>query len=98
MSVFEAIMLLCFGSAWPFSIYTSYTSKTAKGKSLVFLVVLLIGYFAGTMHKIFYSLDYVIILYILNFCLVAIDTLLYFRNLRLDLIKQNNQEKNKFTS
>jgi ABC-type multidrug transport system permease subunit len=85
MSIFETIMLLCFGSAWPFSIYTSYKSRTAKGKSLLFLVVLLIGYFAGTMHKILYSFDYVIILYILNFLLIAIDTLLYFRNRRLDL-------------
>lgn len=84
MSFFEAIMLLCFGSAWPFAIYTSYKARTAKGKSVFFLLVLLIGYFSGIIHKIFYSLDYVIILYILNLCLVAIDTTLYFRNKRLD--------------
>lgn len=83
-SIFEIIMLLCFGSAWPFSIYTSYKSKTAKGKNLFFLIVLLVGYLSGVMHKAFFSFDYAIILYILNFFLIAVDTLLYFRNRRFD--------------
>jgi len=87
MSIFETLMLLCFGCAWPISIYTSYKTRTAKGKSLFFLVVLLIGYFSGVMHKIFYSFDLVIILYILNFCMIAIDTGLYVRNKRLDKIQ-----------
>lgn len=88
MSIFEAVMLLCFGSAWPFAIYTSYKARTAKGKSLFFLVVLLIGYFAGILHKVFFSFDYIIILYILNFCLIAVDTALYFRNRKLDLTRR----------
>ena len=37
MSGFEAVMMLCFGSAWPFSIYKSYTSRSNKGKSVWFL-------------------------------------------------------------
>lgn len=88
MSIFEAVMLLCFGSAWPFAIYTSYKARTAKGKSLFFLVVLLIGYFAGLLHKVFFSFDYIIILYILNFCLIAVDSALYFRNRKLDLTRR----------
>ncbi|NLP43272.1 MAG: hypothetical protein GX351_01465 [Peptococcaceae bacterium] len=84
MSIFEAVMLLCFGFAWPFSIYTSFKSKTAKGKSILFLLVLLIGYLAGITHKILYSFDYIIALYILNFCFVFIDTILYFRNRKYD--------------
>ncbi|TCX49294.1 MULTISPECIES: hypothetical protein [unclassified Dehalobacter] len=87
LSIFETIMLLCFGSAWPFSIYSSYKARTAKGKSLFFLVVLLIGYLSGILHKMIYSFDYVIILYILNFCLIAVDTGLYFRNKRLDALR-----------
>lgn len=87
MSIFEVIMLLCFGSAWPFSIYTSYKSRTAKGKNLFFLVVILIGYLSGIIHKIFYSFDYVIILYALNFTLIAIDIMLYARNRRLDRLR-----------
>lgn len=88
MSIFETIMLLCFGAAWPFSIYTSYKTKTAKGKSVFFLIVLLIGYFAGIMHKIFYSYDLVLILYLLNCSMVFIDIVLYFRNRRYDLLRK----------
>ncbi len=83
MSFFEALMLLCFGAAWPFSIYRSYTSKSVRGKSLGFLLILLAGYVAGILHKIFYSFDYVIYLYILNLVMVSLDTMLYLRNCRL---------------
>lgn len=80
MSIFESIMLLCFGAAWPFSIYRSYKSRSTAGKSLIFSVLLLIGYISGILHKIFYSYDNVIILYIINSIMVAIDILLYMRN------------------
>ncbi|HOW81002.1 MAG TPA: hypothetical protein PK573_00450 [Spirochaetota bacterium] len=80
MSVFEIIMLICFGAAWPFSIWRSYRSRSIGGKSLAFLVIVLIGYSAGIIHKIYYSNDRVIILYIVNFIMVGIDTILYLRN------------------
>ena len=78
--IFETLMLICFGAAWPLSIYKSYTSKSVEGKSVSFLFVLLAGYIFGILHKVIYSYDYVIYLYILNFILVSIDTALYFRN------------------
>lgn len=78
------MMLLCFGAAWPSSIYKSYTSRTSKGKSIVFLVIVLIGYFAGILHKVFYNMDPVIYLYIINALMVLADIFLYFRNVRLD--------------
>ena len=40
----EALMIVCFGLSWPVSIYKSYTSRTAKGKSLFFEVFIWIGY------------------------------------------------------
>ncbi len=80
MSIFEIIMLICFGSAWPFSIYRSWKSKSVKGKSLVFLFIVMAGYLAGILHKVFFNYDNVIYLYIANFSLVTIDTALYFRN------------------
>lgn len=80
MVIFEALMLLCFGAAWPFSIYRSWKSGTSDGKSLLFLLILLAGYLFGILHKIFFLYDQVIILYILNFTMVSIDTLLYFKN------------------
>jgi len=90
MSIFEVIMLLCFGAAWPFSIYKSYTSKSTAGKSLVFLLILLTGYVAGVLHKAFYSYDKVIFLYIINFCMVSVDTILYLRNSKQESHSVNN--------
>ncbi|MEI6102211.1 MAG: hypothetical protein WCP73_10260 [Eubacteriales bacterium] len=84
MSVFEIIMLCCFGAAWPASIYRSYKARTARGKSLMFLVVILVGYVAGMLHKVFYSYDFVIYLYGINFIMVFIDMLIWFRNRKLD--------------
>jgi hypothetical protein len=83
MSVFEAVMMICFGAAWPVSIYKSWTSRTCAGKSIIFLYIVLVGYAAGLTHKLLYSRDWVIILYILNGLMVIIDILLYYRNLRL---------------
>jgi len=82
MSGFEIAMLLCFGAAWPFSIYKSYTSRQNAGKSIVFLYVILAGYVSGILHKALYSLDKVIYLYILNGLMVLTDIVLYYRNRR----------------
>ncbi len=76
-------MLFCFGFAWPLSIYRSYKSGTNAGKSLPFLYVVFFGYVSGTLHKIIYNFDPVIILYILNGLMVLIDIMLYYRNKRL---------------
>ena len=34
----EAVMILCFGLSWPISIRKSWVSRTAKGKSLFFVM------------------------------------------------------------
>jgi len=83
MSIFEIIMLVCFGAAWPVSILKSWKSRTNNGKSLFFLVIVLTGYIAGILHKLFYYYDMVIILYFLNFTMITIDLLVYYRNSKL---------------
>lgn len=83
MSIFEAIMLICFGSAWPFSIAKSYKSRSNAGKSLLFMAIVEVGYISGMIHKVLYSFDLVFYLYALNALLVMIDLLLYRRNARL---------------
>lgn len=83
MSIFEAIMLLCFGAAWPFSIIKSYKSKSVAGKSPYFLIVVIIGYISGIINKLLYSNDIVMYLYILNLLMVATDLALYYRNVKL---------------
>ena len=79
MSLFEITMLVCFGCAWPVSIWKSIRMTNVEGKSLPFLVIILTGYIAGTIHKLLYSPDPVIALYIFNGIMVAIDIALYFR-------------------
>jgi hypothetical protein len=83
-------MLVCFGSAWPTSIYKSYVSKTAKGKSIAFLIIVFVGYIAGILHKMFYSLDWVVSLYALNGIMVLVDIFLTIRNMSSDLQEQPN--------
>ena len=83
MSVFEALMLICFGAAWPASIRKSYISRDNSGKSLLFLIIIFTGYISGIIHKLFYLYDLVIILYIVNAIMVLIDISLYYRNWKL---------------
>ena len=84
MSAFEIIMLLCFGAAWPFSLYKSYKSRKNSGKSVLFLLIIVVGYISGILNKIFYHYDAVIFLYILNLCMVSADIVLWFRNRGLE--------------
>ena len=77
--IFEALMMISFGLAWPFSIYKSLKSKTVKGKSLYFMIVVFVGYICGILFKIFGNTDLVILLYIMNTILVGIDILLYLK-------------------
>ena len=84
MSIFEAGMLLCFGSAWPVNIYKSLKSRSTGGKSLMFLFILEAGYIFGIINKLVYSRDIVLFLYILNFLMISMDIILYYRNKRLE--------------
>ncbi len=83
-SILEILMLLSFGFAWPGSIYKSYTARTAKGKSLSFLLIVLFGYVCGITNKIIVGNYFVLVFYILDFIMVSTDTCLYFRNRKLD--------------
>ena len=90
--ILEIIMILCFGASWPFNVYKSYRARTAKGKSLLFLILIEAGYVAGIAAKLanpaymaaFGEKWYVLFFYVLNFTMVAADVVLYFRNKRLD--------------
>lgn len=87
--VLEVLMMLSFGSAWPFSISKSYRSRTAKGKSPIFLIILMVGYIFGILAKITAgNLNYVVFFYILNLGLVLTDFLLYLRNRQLDQARE----------
>ena len=79
MSIFETLMLICFGASWPFALAKTYKTKSVKGKSSLFLSLVIIGYIFGIVHKILYSFDYVIILYVFNALMVLSDLILYFK-------------------
>jgi len=80
VSLFEIVMLVCFGAAWPFAIVKSWRARRNDGKSLAFLVVVFTGYASGILHKLLYSRDPVIFLYALNLVMVGIDIALFARN------------------
>jgi len=80
MSIFEAVMRLCFGLAWPFSIYKSWKTKENGSKSLIFLTALIIGYISGIIHKILFNYDGVIFLYIINAIMVSIEIVFFIKN------------------
>lgn len=84
MSFFEAGMLICFGAAWPMNIIKSLRSRTAAGRSIMFQWFIIVGYICGITHKILFSNDIVMYLYILNLAMVSFDTFLYYRNKKLD--------------
>jgi hypothetical protein len=81
-SIFELIMLVSFGVSWPFSVYKSWKSRSTQGKSPVFLAVVWFGYLSGIVHKLLYSRDFVIVVYIFNLVMVGIDICFYIVNRR----------------
>ena len=89
MSIFEALMLLSFGAAWPIQLYKSYVSRKTAGKSIAFSYVVIFGYLAGITHKILYSRDIVMALYIINLIMVSIDVYLYYRNKGIEKKEEN---------
>ena len=93
VDLLEALTIFCFGLSWPVSIRKSYVSRTAKGKSLLFEVLLLLGYAVGIVRKIIQvvamsSTGFIFFLsfifYVVNFVAISIDVALYFRNVKLD--------------
>ena len=80
---FESMMLVCFGSAWPFSIWKLLKTKSSKGKSLGFILILLLGYIFGVLFEVTGEMNSAFYLYIINIFLVCIDltlTLKYRKN------------------
>lgn len=82
----EIMMIVLFGMSWPMNVIKAYKVRTTKGKSLIFLLLVFIGYIFGITGKLLSDSFkwYVLFFYILNFIMVGLDLLLYIRNRRLD--------------
>ena len=87
---FEVMMLVCFGLSWPANIMKSLRSRTAKGKSLMFEALVVIGYLCGLAGKfISGNVTYVVAVYILDICMVSTDLCLTLRNTKPDKEREN---------
>lgn len=78
--ILEIAMIVAFGFSWPNNIITTLKNKSTKGKSVVFLLLIDIGYICGILGKILGGniVWYVMFFYVLNFIMVTIDLILYF--------------------
>jgi lipopolysaccharide export LptBFGC system permease protein LptF len=83
--IFEALMLVCFGTSWPFAIWKTYRTKRTEGKSMIFLILVILGYFSGMTAKFYRAatehthLEPVTALYGVLAIFVAIDLMLVIR-------------------
>lgn len=94
----EIIMIVSFGASWPINLIKSYKVRTAKGKSIAFLLLVFFGYIAGITSKFvnptymaaFSEKWYVLFFYVLNFIMVGADIVMYIRNKKLDKAAEKN--------
>ena len=89
--ILEIMMIVCFGFSWPMNVVKSYRARTTKGKSLGFLMMIIIGYLCGIASKLISGSYkwYVMFFYVLNLCMVLLDVGMYVRNYRLDQMNKN---------
>ena len=82
----EVFMIVAFGCSWPMNVIKSWKARTTQGKSLAFLLLILLGYICGITGKLISPgfKWYVLFFYVLNFIMVSVDLALYIRNYRLD--------------
>ncbi len=94
VSGLEIAMLICFGAGWPASIYKSWTARTTGSKSLFFLCIVIVGYICGIAKCLLADTHpAVLAVYCIDITMVSIDTLLYFRNAKLDREREALSEK-----
>ncbi|MBQ8765676.1 MAG: hypothetical protein IKC10_01330 [Alphaproteobacteria bacterium] len=84
-SIFETIMLVCFGLSWPINVIKAYKARTAKATSLPFILLIFTGYIAGISSKVVSGqMNYVFVVYLINLAIVLLNIVVYFRNVALD--------------
>jgi hypothetical protein len=90
ISFLEAIMLICWGVSWPVSIIKTLRTKIVLGKSPLFMSLIALGYFCGIAHKILYSRDYLVLIYMVNLTMILTELCLYnrYRYLNAKLMKK----------
>ncbi|MDE2372345.1 MAG: hypothetical protein KGN16_25495 [Burkholderiales bacterium] len=82
--ILEAVMLVCFGLAWPLATLKMMRRGRAEGRGLAFTLVILAGYVAGALSKLLAGpaaagLPPVFWLYVLNTISVGANAALQWR-------------------
>lgn len=98
--ILEIAMILSFGASWPMNVIKSYKARSAKGKSISFLILIFVGYIAGIASKFtndaymasFAQKWYVLVFYFINIMMVSADIVLYVRNRRLDKFAEESEK------
>jgi CDP-diglyceride synthetase len=86
--ILETLMIVCFGVSWPMSIIRSVRSKSTKGKSLLFMGFIALGYLCGIISKLMsHTYNLAFWFYFPNIIMVLTDIALYFRNRRYEKLK-----------
>lgn len=90
----EMIMLICFGISWPFSVVRNIKAKTAKGMSIEFTLLIIVGYIAGIGAKIYSgNVGFVLFVYLLNLVMVSANLVVFFVNKRIDKKRELSETK-----
>lgn len=93
--VLEATMIIAFGVSWPVNVYKSVRTKSTKGKSLLFLLLIELGYVSGIAGKVIAdNITWVFIFYVLNFVMVLADVIVYCINKRRENKQQQDAMQN----
>jgi len=83
--ILETMMILGFGVSWPLSIKRSYTSRSTKGKSVLFLFCIAFGYLCGIASKIMTgTFNLAFFFYFPNVIMVSTDIALFYRNKKIE--------------
>ena len=90
--ILEIIMIVSFGASWPINLRKNIKSRTTKGISLWFYLLIFFGYIAGILSKFlnetymnsFSTKWYVLVFYFINLIIVGLNIIVYFRNKKLE--------------
>lgn len=80
--IFEIGMIVMFGASWPMNVLKSIKTRSTKGKSIAFLILIFSGYILGIISKLTAPSFkwYVMFFYVLNLLMVGTDIVLYAIN------------------
>ena len=86
--IFEIIMIVSFGISWPINLSKNIKSKSTKGISILFYILIFVGYIFGIVSKFlnqnymdnFNTKWYVLIFYFFNLIFVGLNIIVYLIN------------------